>query len=132
SAPPATNITFPTNGASVSGTITISANASDDCSVNRVEFFVDGNLIGTDNSSPYSISWNTTTVSNGNHSLTTIAYDTANKSTTSASVSVNVNNTGFIFSDDFQDGNANGWTFTAGTWSVVNGDLNGTAQNGSA
>jgi hypothetical protein len=132
SAPPATNITSPTNGASVSGTITISANASDDCSVNRVEFFRDGNLIGTDTSSPYSINWNTTTVTNGNHSLTTIAYDNANKSTSSASVSVNVNNAAFIFSDDFEDGNANGWTFTAGTWSVVNGDLTGSAQNGSA
>ena len=132
SAPPSTSITSPSNGASVSGTITISATASDDCSLNRVDFFVDGNLIGTDNTSSYSVSWNTGTVGNTSHSLTTIAYDNAGKSSSSAPVTVNVNNTTVKFSDDFQDGNANGWTFTSGTWSVVNGDLTGTAVNGSA
>jgi len=132
SAPPSTNITSPSNGASVSGTITISANASDDCSVNRVEFYADGNLIGTDSASPYSSGWNTGRVGNGSHLLTTIAFDNAGKSSSSPAVSVSVNNAGVLFFDDFEDGNANGWTFTAGTWSVVNGDLTGTAKNGSA
>ncbi|MCI0604746.1 Ig-like domain-containing protein [bacterium] len=130
--PPSTSITSPGNGATVSGTITISANASDDCSVNRVEFFVDGNLIGTDTGSPYSTSWNTTTVANGSHSLTTIAYDNASHSASSSPVNVNVNNASVSFSDDFEDGNAAGWTLTGGTWSVVNGDLTGTTKDGRA
>ncbi len=131
SAPPSTSITSPANGASVSGTITVSANASDDCSVNRVEFFVDGNLTGTDASSPYSVNWNTTAVVNGPHSLTTTAFDNSGKSASSSSINVNVNNTS-TFSDDFEDGNASGWTFTAGTWTVVNGDLTGAAKSGNA
>ena len=129
--PPSTSITSPANGATVSGTITISANASDDCSVNRVEFFVDGNLISTDTGSPYSINWNTSTVANGSHTLTTIAYDNAGHSASSSPVVVNVNNT-VSFSDDFEDGNAIGWTLSGGTWSVVNGDLTGTTKDGRA
>ena len=46
SAPPSTSITSRSNGAPVSGIITISANASDDCSLNRVEFFVDDSFKG--------------------------------------------------------------------------------------
>jgi parallel beta-helix repeat protein len=130
-AAPNTNITSPSNGNSVSGTIAIAANATDDCSVNRVEFFVDGNPLGTDASLPYSMNWNTGSVANGNHSLTTIAYDNAGHSTASSVVNVNVNNSAF-FSDDFEDGNAAGWTFTSGTWSVVAGDLRGTAVSGNA
>jgi hypothetical protein len=129
---PTTSITSPTNGTSVSGTITIHANAADDCSIHRVEFFVDGNLLATDSSSSYSANWNTATVSNGNHTLSTIAHDNAGHSTVSSGVTVNVSNSAYLFSDDFQDGNASGWTFTAGTWSVVNGDLTGTAKTGNA
>lgn len=46
SAPPSTSITLPSNGAPVSGITTISANASDECSLNRVEFFIDGSFKG--------------------------------------------------------------------------------------
>ena len=132
SLPPSTSITSPTNGSSISGTVTILANASDDCSVNRVEFFVDGNLLSSDNSSPYDAIWNTAGVANGNHNLSTIAYDNAGQSAASSAVAVNVNNAAMFFSDDFEDGNAAGWTFTAGTWTVVAGNLRGSSNSGNA
>ncbi len=91
---PTTSITSPTNGSTVSGTITISANASDNVGVTKVEFYRGGTtLLGTDTTSPYSLSWNTTTVANGSYSLTTKAYDAANNIGTSSAVSVTVSNT---------------------------------------
>jgi hypothetical protein len=77
----------------VSGTITVTATASDNVAVASVQFQVDGsNLGGTDTSAPYSASLNTTTLANGNHTLTAVATDTANNKTTSSAVSITVNN----------------------------------------
>jgi hypothetical protein len=90
--PPAVSITSPAGGASLSGTATISASASDNVGVTRVEFFVDGVLLASDTSSPYSASWNTTTTSNASHSLMTRAWDAANNQTASSVVTVTVNN----------------------------------------
>ena len=90
--PPVTAITTPSNGSTVSGAATISATASDDVSVSKVEFYVDGTLLLTATSAPYSASWNTTAVSNGAHALATKAYDPAGNVGTSAVVNVTVNN----------------------------------------
>src|SRR3990172_2182845 len=57
---PVVNITSPTAGAYVRGTITIEADATDPGSgVARVDFFDWGAFIGTDSAAPYSVSWNT-------------------------------------------------------------------------
>src|SRR5213078_3434575 len=54
---------------------------------------LDGAALGSeDTTSPYSVSWNTTTVSNGSHSLTAVARDAAGNQTTSAAITVTVNN----------------------------------------
>jgi len=91
---PATSVTAPANGATVTGTITVSANASDNVGVTNVEFYRGGTtLIGSDSTSPYSVSWNTTTVVNGSYSLTSKAYDAAGNSATSTAVTVTVSNT---------------------------------------
>ena len=66
---PTTSITAPANGATVSGTTSVTASASDNVGVTKVEFWLDGALQSTDTTSPYSWSWNTTTVANGSHSL---------------------------------------------------------------
>ncbi|MFP5246785.1 MAG: Ig-like domain-containing protein, partial [Thermoanaerobaculia bacterium] len=78
--------------ATVSGTTTVTASATDNVGVTSVEFYVDGVLAGTDGIAPYSFSWNTTAVANGTHSLSSRAYDAAGNSSTSSSVSVNVDN----------------------------------------
>jgi RHS repeat-associated protein len=89
---PTVAISKPVAGELVSGTTTISAGAFDDRRVDSVQFFVDGNSIGTDSSEPFSVSWNSSSVSNANHSLTARATDDAGNQTTSAAVSVTVGN----------------------------------------
>jgi subtilisin family serine protease len=91
---PTTAITAPSNNASIKGTVTVSANATDNIGVVGVQFKLDGsNLSSEDTSSPYSISWDTTTASNGSHTLTAVARDAAGNTTTSGSITVNVDNT---------------------------------------
>jgi len=87
---PTVAVTAPASGSSVSGTVAINASASDDVAVLRVELYRDGGvLLGTDPTSPYSLSWDSTTVTPGAHTLYAKAYDQDNV-TTSATVSVTV------------------------------------------
>jgi len=86
--PPAVSLTAPAAG-DVSGTVTLSASASDDVGVAQVQFFAGSTSIGTDTSAPYSVQWNTTGLS-GVQSLTAVARDGAGNLTTSATVTVNV------------------------------------------
>lgn len=92
---PATSITAPTANSSftVGSTVTIAANASDNVGVTKVEFLVNGSVIGTTTSSPYSFAWNTTGRSAGSYSLTTKAYDAANNVGTSSTVQVTLTST---------------------------------------
>src|SRR6266581_1688432 len=91
--PPTVSISSPANGATVSGTITVTANAADNVGVAGVQFRVDGANVGAEDTvAPYSVSLNTTTASNGSHTLTAIARDAAGNRTTSAPVTVNVSN----------------------------------------
>src|SRR5205823_1290564 len=89
---PTTSITAPAAGATVSGTTTVTASASDNAGVTQVEFYLDGALQSTDTTSPYSWSWNTTAAANGAHLLTSKAYDAAGNAGISAAVSVTVSN----------------------------------------
>ena len=92
---PTVSVTAPANNATVSGTINVTANAADNVGVVGVQFLLDGNVLGAeDTSSPYSVSWNTTTATNAGHSLTARARDAAGNQTTSAAVAVTVNNVG--------------------------------------
>src|SRR5213075_1066094 len=82
--PPTTSITAPANGATVSGTTNVTASASDNVGVTKVEFYMDGALRTTDTTAPYSWSWNTTTFANSSHTLVTKAYDAAGNVGTSS------------------------------------------------
>ncbi|MEV4314353.1 LamG-like jellyroll fold domain-containing protein [Actinocrispum sp. NPDC049592] len=116
--PPTVSITAPAGGSTVSGPITVSANAADAGGIGGVTFKVDGTTIGTeDTTSPYSISWNTTTVANGSHTLTAVARDSAGNTTTSAGVTVTVNNTvapSLIAAYNFDEGVGNSLTDRTG------------------
>ena len=91
---PIVAITSPSDGASVQGSLSVTADASDNVGVSGVQFKLDGaNLGSEDTTSPYSVSWNTTTASNGAHTLTAVARDAATNTATSAAVGVTVNNT---------------------------------------
>ncbi|MCI0561893.1 MAG: Ig-like domain-containing protein, partial [Nitrososphaera sp.] len=91
--PPSVSISSPITGATVNGTVTVSATASDNIGVVGVQFLLDGaNLGAEDVASPYSASWNTTSTSNSSHTLTARARDAAGNTTTSSAVIVTVNN----------------------------------------
>ena len=92
--PPSVSITAPTNGMTVANTIPVTANASDNVGVVGVQFLLDNAPLGAeDTTAPYSVSWNTTTSTNGSHTLTAKARDAAGNTSTSAAVNVTVSNT---------------------------------------
>ncbi len=88
---PTTTVSSPWNGATVTGTVNIQATAGDNVGVTKVEFYVDGSLLGTDTTRTYSTSWNTTGLTQGStHTLTTKAYDAAGNVGLSAPVTVTI------------------------------------------
>src|SRR5207245_2405985 len=92
-APPTVSLTAPTAGATVAGTITVSASATDKVGVVAVTFKLDGANQGAEvTAAPYSVSWNSTLATGGAHSLTAVARDGAGNTATSAAVSVTVDN----------------------------------------
>ncbi len=91
--PPTVELTAPFNGATLSNTVTVSANASDNVGVTKVEFYRGTVKISEDTSSPYSITWNTAYAPDGSHVLFARAYDAAGNSADSASIIVYTQNT---------------------------------------
>ena len=91
--PPTVALTTPASGATVSGTITVSANASDNVGVAGVQFLLDGASLGAEvTRAPYSLPWNTATSANGSHVLSAVARDAAGNRTTVNPVTVTVSN----------------------------------------
>jgi len=87
-------ITAPAANATVTGTVSVSASASDNVGVVGVQFLLDGlNLGAEDTAAPYTVSWNSVSATNGSHTLTALARDAAGNQTTSAAVGVTVSNT---------------------------------------
>jgi outer membrane protein assembly factor BamB len=92
-------ISAPSGGSTVSGTITVNATATGP--VTGVQFLLDGaNLGSEDTTAPYSVSWNTTAVADGTHTLTARAHDAVGTTITSSAVSVTVRNTGVVLLGD--------------------------------
>src|SRR6185295_4986406 len=83
--PPVVSMTAPAAGATVSGSaVTVSATATDNVGVAGVQFKVDGVNLGAED---------TTSATNGTHTVTAVARDAAGNTTTAASQSVTVSNT---------------------------------------
>ncbi|ADO75925.1 M20/M25/M40 family metallo-hydrolase [Stigmatella aurantiaca] len=90
--PPATVLTSPASGATLLGSVTLTANATDNVGVSKVEFYVDNVLKGTDTTAPYSFVWDTASTPNGAHVLSTKAFDARQNVGVSPAVNVTVNN----------------------------------------
>ncbi|MDP3282635.1 MAG: Ig-like domain-containing protein, partial [Nitrosomonas sp.] len=92
---PVVSVTSPGNDITIAGSsVKISANAIDDIGVSGVQFKLDGaNLGAEDTTPPYAITWNSTVVADGTYTITAVARDADGNTTTSAGVSVTVNNT---------------------------------------
>ena len=92
--PPSVTIASPSSGATVSRTIDVVATASDDVGVAGVQFRLDDADLGAeDTEAPYLVPWDTTTTSDGSHTLTAVARDAAGNVTISEPVTVTVSNT---------------------------------------
>jgi hypothetical protein len=90
---PTVSMTGPASGATVQGTTSLSASANDNVGVVGVQFLLDGVNVGSeDQTAPYSATWDTTSAANGTHTLAARARDGANNVTTSASITITVNN----------------------------------------
>ena len=88
---PTVSITSPSGG-SVSGTVQVAANASDNTGVVSVAFYIDGSLVASDTSAPYSLTWNSANHASGAAQLVARAYDSAGNEGVSQTVSVTVDN----------------------------------------
>jgi regulation of enolase protein 1 (concanavalin A-like superfamily) len=91
---PTVSITSPITGQSFTApaSMTIAAAASDtDGTITGVDFFVGGQLVGSDSTSPYTAAWNS--VPAGSYSLTAVARDNSGGTRTSAAVAVTVTTT---------------------------------------
>jgi uncharacterized protein (DUF2141 family) len=89
--PPVVNLTTPANGATFTApaSIIINGTASDsDGSISKVEFFNGATSLGSDTSSPYSVSW--TSVPAGTYSITAVATDNAGATAVSGAASITV------------------------------------------
>ena len=90
---PRVSVTAPAAGATVSGTTTLAASASDNVGVVRVDWLVDGATVASDTAAPWQAAWNSATVANGSHGIVARAYDAAGNVGTSQKVSFTVQNT---------------------------------------
>ena len=89
--PPSVSIVSPSDGAVLSGNVRIDASATDDSGIARVDFYVNGVLIGSSSAAPYSQRWNTKHYPDGSHAIEVVAVDTHGNSA-SASIDVTVSN----------------------------------------
>ena len=96
------SITLASPGQSVNRTVALTASpvAGMGVTVTKVTFMVDGASIGTAGMSPYTVQWDTSTVSDGTHSLTATVTDSSGSMVASAAVSVTVLNNPMVRSEE--------------------------------
>jgi hypothetical protein len=122
---PTVGLLAPAAGATVAGTVTITASASDDVGVVSVAFTVDGIVVGTDTDggNGWSAPWDSTIASDGPRVLGAIATDTSGQTGAAAARSVTVANSGpaVVFSSTVDASNTTfpRWVATTFTASVT-------------
>ena len=89
--PPTVKITNPADGSYVNGPVTVTATATDDTSVVKVEFYIDGSLRFGDSTAPYAYDWNALLETVGSHAIKAVATDTAG-ATGSDQITVQITN----------------------------------------
>ncbi|WP_186174838.1 chitinase C-terminal domain-containing protein [Vibrio jasicida] len=88
---PTVSLTSPSASASITAgdVVTLAADAADtDGTISKVEFFVDGALVGTSTAAPFTASW---TATEGAHEFSTKAYDDKNAVSAASAVTLTVN-----------------------------------------
>jgi len=92
-APPSISITTPVNGSTVSGIVVVFAKASASADLARVQFLCDGANLGNPlTAAPYSLTLDSSTMANGAHSLSAVAWDTSGNQATATPVIIEIAN----------------------------------------
>ena len=89
---PTVSLTSPADKATLSGVVAITASASDNVGVTRVEFYGNGVLLFAGGQAPYAFNWNTSSSGNGPYTLSARAYDAAGNLGQSSDLTVTVQN----------------------------------------
>ena len=91
--PPSASVTAPLAGSTLSGNVTVRADAADNIGVAGVQFLLDGSaLANEDTAAPYEIVWDSRTTANGPHAISARARDTAGNLSVSAAVNIEIAN----------------------------------------
>lgn len=90
---PTVRLTAPANGETVGGPYELTAEATDNIGVARVDFLLDGTIIASDSSLPYSYLWDTFGSALGTHTIQVRAYDAKGNMAEGAATNTYVNNT---------------------------------------
>ncbi|MHA0043607.1 glycosyl hydrolase family 18 protein [Deinococcus sp. PEB2-63] len=88
---PTVSVTASPTSVTAAGNVTLTASASDNVGVTKVEFYQGATLLATDTTAPYSATEPVTSAQNGTRSYTAKAFDAAGNSRVSAAASVTVN-----------------------------------------
>ncbi|GGJ18646.1 Ig-like domain-containing protein [Deinococcus roseus] len=89
--PPNVSVAASPSSLTAAGTVTVTATASDNVGVSKVEFYRNGALVSTDTTSPYQYSQSFAAGQNGTYAFTAKAFDAAGNNKTSAAANVTVN-----------------------------------------
>jgi hypothetical protein len=86
---PTITLTSPLNGASFTRWLLLSANASDNTGIAKVEFLIDGKLVHTETGAPYYAYWSASSdISYGTHQIVAKAYDDQGNTTSTAPATI--------------------------------------------
>jgi hypothetical protein len=86
-------VTAPAQGATVGGTVAVTASATDSVTIIGVQYQLDGANIGPlFREAPYILFWDTSLASNGSHTLTAVAKDVSANSATSSPIALTILN----------------------------------------
>ncbi|MBU7036460.1 MAG: hypothetical protein HXS52_00895 [Theionarchaea archaeon] len=89
---PAVSITNPSQGQTVSGTVSVTVDTSTE--VTSVKFYIDGTNVATDSTSPFSWSWDTTQYSDASHTVKAEGYNASSQLVDDDTITVTVDNSG--------------------------------------
>ena len=90
---PTITLNQPPDGQEVSGVITIKIEATDNVSVQKVEYLIDGVFAGVTYAQPFSFALDTTVFANGTHTILAKAYDGAGNVSSTKSITIVIKNT---------------------------------------
>lgn len=90
--PPTVTITAPVANAELNGETTLQVSATDDGTLAKVEYYADGDLLGTSTEAPWTFAWNTVPPGDGPVTLQAKAFDAANNQAVSQTVPVRIRN----------------------------------------